>query len=121
MSWYVGGSMPLPSAEVVARTVPAAAQPQAAPAAGGMSPAAAAAQPSLGQQLLNGFAGLASFAQRKMDEVQSALSQLMQNGKTPDGGQIAVLNNQMSKFNLLNEQAAKMQQKQEESARAWIR
>lgn len=125
------GTAPLP---VATQGVPAAASPPAAqPAASasqnaptGFNPVpagqpGAASGGGFAQEVGNSFSRLAQYAQQQMNNVQTQISSIFNSeGGQVDGAKLAALNQQMSTFSMMMEQAAELQRKQEQAARAWI-
>ena len=75
----------------------------------------------LAEQFGQGIGAIAAYAQSQMSKVQSNITSLFNSeGGQLDAAKLSVFNNQMSTYELMMEQAAKLQEKQDRAQRVWV-
>lgn len=75
----------------------------------------------LTQDVGNAVSRLASFAQGKMDDVQRRMQGEMASTGAIDPGKLQSYNMEMSKYEMIMQMAAKIQEKEERAASVWLR
>lgn len=84
--------------------------------------ASAAGGGAISDALSNGVAKIAAFAQNGMKRIeQSIQADMTSGGGQVDPGKLQQYSMQMSSFEMMNQLAAKIQEKQDASIRAWLR
>jgi hypothetical protein len=77
---------------------------------------------SIGQALTNGVSNIVAFAQKGMADIQKAIQgDMAANNGQIDPAKMQLYTMQMSTFELLNQLAAKIQEKEDNSIQRWLR
>ncbi len=77
---------------------------------------------SFASDVKDAIGALASFAQSRMDAVQSKIKALMSSeGGEINAAQLQVYSQELANYEMLMQMAAKLQEKQERAAAVWVR